>query len=285
MTTYRIGSFVKRKLARFVIIYSAVAILAIVLLFPFYWTFVSSVKPEEELYRADPTLFPETFTFSHYERLFRHTNFGRYFLNSTVVALISATGAIAIAAPAAYSLGRLRYRGQKLAAKLTVILRLFPGVILLMPLYVLVARIKLTDNLLALVLIYISFQAPFAAMLLRAYFFAIPVELEDAARVDGASRLRILVSIILPLAMPGLTAAWIRSFIISWSEFIMASILMNSDKNKTVAVGLYDWMGTYHIDWGAMSAGGVLVTMPIFLFFLIAGKTLVKGLLGGAVKG
>jgi multiple sugar transport system permease protein len=285
MTAFTMTSAKRRKVVRLVVIYTLVTLLAVVLLFPFYWMFASSVKPEEELYRSKPTLFPETFTTFHYERLFRHTNFSRYFLNSTVIALVSATGAMIIAAPAAYSLGRLRYRGRNAAAQLTVILRLFPGVILMLPLYVLVARMKLTDNLLALVLIYISFQIPYAAMLLRAYFLAIPTELEDAARVDGASRMRVLVSIILPLARPGLTAAWIRSFILSWSEFIMASILMNSEKNKTVAVGLYEWMGTYHIDWGAMSAGGVLVTIPIFFFFLIAGKTLVKGLLGGAVKG
>lgn len=266
-------------------LYSASAVLMLIVLFPLYWMGITSIKAEPEIYRLQPTFYPHAVSFIHYARLMRASPFVRYFINSTMVACVTVVVALCLSVPAGYSLGRLNYRGRNQIWRMIIVFYLFPGVLLLVPLYVFISKLGLQDNLIALVLVYVSFQAPYCTVLLRSYFLSIPRELEEAAMVDGASRLRTMVSIVLPLAKPGIAAAAIASFIGAWSEFMMASLLMVSRMNKTIPVGLYEAMGTYHIDWGVMTAGAVITTIPVLIFFAVMGRVFVAGLLGGALKG
>ncbi|NIM95983.1 MAG: ABC transporter permease subunit [Anaerolineales bacterium] len=274
-----------RSPLRLLLIYGLAAAISLVALFPFYWMFTTSIKDPAEVYFTPPTLVPESFTLSHYEEVLTNAAFVRFFINSLLIASITVIIVLVLAIPAAYSLGRAKYRGRLGFSRFIFVFYLFPGVLLLVPLYLLISKLQLQDNPLGLVIVYTTFMAPYATILIREYLMQIPRELEDAAFVDGASQWRVIWSIITPLARPGIAVAAIITFIGSWSEFIMASMLTVSQSNKTLPVGLYEWMGTYDIEWGRLTSGAVITAIPILVLFIIMGRVLIRGLLGGAMKG
>lgn len=268
-----------------VLIYCCAVALLFVILFPFYWLLISSFKSLPELYAEDQTLFPRTFTLDSYRQLLLLSPFLQYYINSLLVSLGAVLITLVLSTSAAYSIGRLRYPGRRTISRLIVATYLFPGILLLIPMYLLMTKLQLNDNLISLVIIYTTILAPYSAWLLKAYFASIPVELEEAALVDGASRLRAIWSIVLPLAKPGLVATAIYIFIMSWSEYMFAAVMITSDLRKTIPLGLAGWMAQYHIEWGVMTAGAVLTAIPVLTFFVAMGRAFVSGLLGGAVKG
>lgn len=274
-----------RRLPGQILVYGLAVAVGLLVLFPFYWMVITSLKEAAEVYLPEPTLLPKVITLSHYRRLLTSVTFLRFFFNSAIVAVMTVLIVLLLAIPAGYSLGRLKYRGRRAFSHFIIVFYLFPGVLLLVPLYMLISILGLQDNLIGLVLVYTTFQAPYATVLLRQYFLEIPREVEESALVDGATRWRVIWSIIVPLARPGIAVAAITTFIASWSEFIMASLLAVSQTNKTLPVGLYEWMGTYDIDWGAMTAGAVITALPILLLFGVMGRVFVRGLLRGATKG
>jgi len=258
---------------------------AVVIAFPFYWTVATSLKGQAEVYLREPTLIPATLTFEPYVNLLTKSPYMTNFINSTKVSIATTAIVLFLAISAGFSLGRLHYPGRKWLVRTMVLFYVFPGVLLLVPLYLLMAKLSLIDNLLALVIVYTTFQVPYATLLLRSYFMSIPREIEEAALVDGATRLRTIATIIIPLARPGIAVAGIMTFMRSWSEFIMASMLMVSSGNKTLPVGLYELMGTYHIEWGLMSAGAVVTAIPILVLYAVVSRSMIRGLTGGALKG
>lgn len=272
------------RLQRGLVLGVSVTLLLFVIIAPFYWIFTASIKEPQEIIARAPTLFPQSFTLQHYDKLFASSDFPQYLANSTAVAALTMGITVVLSTMAAYSLYRLRFPGRELLFKIILVTYVFPGILLLIPLYEMMSRLGLVNNLWALVLINVTFASPFAVWMLQAFFRAIPYELEEAAALDGASRLRILLVIMLPLALPGVTSIAIYAFITSWTEYMFASVLIISDVNRTLPVGLAGIVGQYQVDWGLLLAGATVTTVPVLILFALFGRNFVEGLTAGAVK-
>ncbi len=262
----------------------AVVLLMLVVIGPFYWIFSSSIKAPQEIIAQTPTLFPQSFTLQHYDHLLKSSAFPSYLANSAIVALVTMILTIVLSTLAAYGLYRLRFPGSNLMFRIILVTYAFPGILLLVPLYEMLSRLGLIDTRWALVIVNVTFAAPFAVWMLQAFFRSVPYELEEAAALDGASKLRIMVRIMLPLTAPGIASIAIYAFITSWTEYMFASILIISDANRTVPVGLAGIIGQYQVDWGLLLAGATVTTLPVLLLFSLVGRNFIDGLTAGAVK-
>jgi multiple sugar transport system permease protein len=251
---------------------------------PFYWIFAGSIKAPQEIIARKPTLFPQSFTTQHYSKLFNASQFPTYLRNSLVVAAGTMIITVVLSTLAAYGLYRMRFPGRKMLFRIILITYAFPGVLLLVPLYQMMVALGLVDRLLALVIVDVTLAAPFAVWMLQAFFQTIPQELEEAAALDGATRLGIIIRIMLPLAAPGVASIAIFAFIISWTEYLFASILIISEANRTVPVGLAGIIGQYQVDWGLLLAGATVTTLPVLVLFGLVGRNFVEGLTAGAVR-
>ena len=264
--------------------YISLIIIFIVFFFPFFWIISSSIKSPEEIISKNPTYFPSSFTIEHYYKLLITSDILKYLLNSLIVSFSSMIISVILSLLAAYGLHKLRFYGNKLVEHSLLITYAFPGVILLIPMYLMFSKIGLLNTYFALIIINVTFASPFAVWMLKAFFKMIPNEIEEAAFIDGASRLRILYSIILPLAAPGIASIAIFCFIISWTEYMFASILISGDGLRTMPVGLASIVGQYQIDWGFLLAGATIASLPVIILFIFAGKYFVSGLTDGAIK-
>jgi ABC-type glycerol-3-phosphate transport system permease component len=262
----------------------SIVILMILVLAPFYWIFSSSIKVPQEVIARQPTLFPQSFTTQHYSKLFNASQFPTFLRNSLIVAAGTMVITVVLATLAAYGLYRMRFPGRKMLFRIILITYAFPGVLLLVPMYQMMSALGLVDRLLALVIVDVTLAAPFAVWMLQAFFRTIPQELEEAAALDGATRLGIIVRIMLPLAAPGVASIAIFAFITSWTEYIFASILIISEANRTVPVGLAGIIGQYQVDWGLLLAGATVTTLPVLALFGLVGRNFVEGLTAGAVR-
>jgi len=262
----------------------AVLVLMVVVLAPFYWIFSSSIKEPQEIIARRPTLFPQSFTLQHYDKLLNHSQFPTYLRNSLIVAVGTMVITVVLSTLAAYGLYRLRFPGRQVLFRVILVTYAFPGVLLLVPLYNMMSKLGLVDRLLALVIVDVTLAAPFAVWMLQAFFRTIPQELEEAAALDGATRLGIIVRILLPLAAPGVAAIAIFAFITSWTEYIFSSILIVSEANRTVPVGLAGIIGQYQVDWGLLLAGASVTALPVLVLFGLVGRNFVEGLTAGAVR-
>ena len=249
-----------------------------------FWIISSSIKSPEEIISKNPTYFPLSFTIEHYYKLLITSDILKYLLNSLIVSFSSMIISVILSLLAAYGLHKLRFYGNKLVEHSLLITYAFPGVILLIPMYLMFSKIGLLNTYFALIIINVTFASPFAVWMLKAFFKMIPNEIEEAAYIDGASRLRILYSIILPLAAPGIASIAIFCFIISWTEYMFASILISGDGLRTMPVGLASIVGQYQIDWGFLLAGATIASLPVIILFIFAGKYFVSGLTDGAIK-
>jgi ABC-type glycerol-3-phosphate transport system permease component len=259
------------------------ALMALVLA-PFYWIVSSSIKIPQEIIARNPTLLPQSFTTEHYEKLLNASEFPTYLRNSLVVALGTMAITVGLSTPAAYGLYRMRFPGRKMLFRIILVTYAFPGVLLLVPLYDMMSRLGLVDRLLALIIVDVTLAAPFAVWMLQAFFRTIPEELEEAAALDGATRLGVIVRILLPLAAPGVASIATFAFISSWTEYIFASILILSEANRTVPVGLAGIIGQYQVDWGLLLAGATVTALPVMVLFGLVGRNFVEGLTAGAVR-
>ena len=264
--------------------YISLIIIFIVFFFPFFLIISSSIKSPEEIISKNPTYFPLSFTIEHYYKLLITSDILKYLLNSLIVSFSSMIISVILSLLAAYGLHKLRFYGNKLVEHSLLITYAFPGVILLIPMYLMFSKIGLLNTYFALIIINVTFASPFAVWMLKAFFKMIPNEIEEAAYIDGASRLRILYSIILPLAAPGIASIAIFCFIISWTEYMFASILISGDGLRTMPVGLASIVGQYQIDWGFLLAGATIASLPVIILFIFAGKYFVSGLTDGAIK-
>ena len=258
--------------------------LVLIVLLPFYWIAAGSIKTPQEIIARVPTLIPESLTFVHYDKLIGASDFTTYLMNSVVVSVVSAAATVVLSTAAAYAFYRLQFPGRDAVFKVILVTYAFPGILVLIPLYGFMTRLGLVDNLLSLVIVNVTFAAPFAVWMMRAFFTTIPIEVEEAAIVDGASRLQTIVFIMLPLSAPGVAAVAIFAFIMSWTEYLFASVLILSDANRTIPVGFAGIIGQYQIDWGLLLAGATLATIPVVLLFALIGRYFIQGLTAGAVK-
>jgi ABC-type glycerol-3-phosphate transport system permease component len=270
--------------ARITILVAAV-VLVFVCLFPFLWMALSSIKTLRELYTVPPVWFPEVPTLANYMKVLFASNIPRYFLNSTAISLGSTAIALGLAIFASYGFARFRFRGKAGLQAFVLVGQLLPTAAIIVPLFITLRFLGLVNTYLGLILIYTIITLPLSVWMLTSYFRAIPVELEEAAIIDGAGRLGILFRITLPLSLPGLVAIIVYAFVTTWNEFIFALVFAQDYRVKTLPIGLAEFSTEFNTDWGAVMAASVIMTLPVAILFLAMQKLFVGGLTAGAVKG
>ena len=266
------------------ITYIALAILLIWSLFPFYWMLVTSVKPDVEMYRIDITFWPQNFTWDHYRKILFNTPFPIQFRNSLIVSTSTTLISMVVGSLGAYSITRLQFTGREILARLLIFGYLIPSVVLFIPMFDLMRRIGLIDTVSSLVLAYLTFTVPFCTWLLISYFRTLPIEMEEAALVDGANRLQTLIRIIIPLSAPALAVVALFSFTLSWNEFLYALVLTSNQNARTATVGINSLMAEDVFFWGQMMAASTISALPPVLMYFFSQKWVVGGLTMGAVK-
>jgi ABC-type glycerol-3-phosphate transport system permease component len=262
----------------------ALAILVLASAFPFYWAIVSSFTPEARLFER-PSLIPSGLVLDHYRALFTERDFWVPVRNSLVVAGTTTVFCVIVGGLCAYALARLRFRGKVPLLGLILAVSVFPQISVVSPLYMLLRGLHLINTYPGLILPYITFAMPLTVWLLVGFFRQLPAELEEAAMVDGASRLRALVEVILPVALPGLAATAILTFVYSWNEFLFALSFTLGPERQTVPVAIALFRGQYQVPWGQILAAAIVATAPVALLVLLFQRRIVQGLTAGAVKG
>ena len=263
-----------------------IALFCVLAVAPIGWHLASSFKTPSELTRIPPTLLPQQPTLDNYGELFTRRPFGRYYANSFVIASLSSLLCVAAASLAAYGLCRTRSSVRRVVTSSLLVVAFFPPIVLLFPLYEMVRAAGLVNHSWGLILPYAAFNLPLSIWLLTGYFEQIPFELEEAAAMDGLSRLQTLVKIILPLSAPALATTGLLAFIFAWNEFMFALTFMSLESAKTITVGVATLSGafTYEIPWGLLAAGVVASSLPLILLVIVFQRRIVAGLTAGASK-
>ena len=265
-------------------LYVAALLIAAYSAFPIYWMVTSSIRPTSEL-MMDPTLVPRTLTFDYYYSLLAQTDYPRQFLNSLIVALATVALTMVLSIMIAYGVTRQRIRGKQMIIGGMLYAYMFPPLLLAIPLYAMFTRIGLNDTLLSLVISHLTITMPLGVWFLWGFFKTMPFELEEAAMVDGCTRLGAFLRVVLPLSVPGLVTVAIFAFLLSWTDYTFALVMIGSDANKTVPLGLASMVGAFDLRWGDVMAGSTLIAMPLFVAFVLLSRYFVQGLTAGAVKG
>ncbi|MBI3706356.1 MAG: carbohydrate ABC transporter permease [Proteobacteria bacterium] len=250
---------------------------------PYAWMVLSSVKPTADLAKVPLVYLPGTPTLAHYGDLLARTSFAANLLNSLIVALGAVALGLAVSVPAAYAFSRFRFPGRRPLLVVFLVVNMFPVVLLIIPLFVLMRILGLLDTYGALILGHGTFAIPFAVWMMTSYMNSIPPDLDEAAMIDGCSRLETIRRVVLPLAMPGVVTTGIYIFITSWNEYLFA-MMLSGHEVRTVTVALQLFIGEFQIQWGLLTAGGTLVALPVTVLFLFVQRRLVSGLTAGAVK-
>lgn len=267
-----------------VCVYLPLAIIMIFLLFPFYWTFITSIKPESELYGKLVSYFPKKATFESYIKLFSQFKFLKSMINSLIVALSTTLVSLLVSVLAAYAFSRYQFKGRKVLMVMFLTNNMFPTVLLLIPLYTIMRSMGILYTPMALVLAYTTFTIPFSIWLLNGYLNDLPQSLEEAALIDGANRFEAFTKIILPILVPSLIATGVYIFMTAWNEYTFAVMFTNVD-NRTIPVALKNLIGQLGVQWDLLTAGGIITIIPVCFMFFFAQKKLVEGLTAGAEKG
>ena len=251
---------------------------------PILWGLSTSLKPPQAILAYPPEFLPAQPTLEHYALLFR-TGIHRYVLNSVIVSALSVVLALGLGSLAAYALARLSFRGRATLMFATVALMSIPLPSVLVPTFMLLATIDLTNSLAGLALLYTAYQLPIVVWMLYGYFRSLPIELEHAAMIDGCSRLRTLRKIVLPLSGPGLVAAGLFVLTFAWNDFVVAVVMVSAEEAKTLPVAIYGYLGFYGRDWGPLTAAAMLSIVPVIAVFIAFQRYFLSGMTGGGVKG
>jgi ABC-type glycerol-3-phosphate transport system permease component len=292
-----------KEVAGRIALYALLAAVTFLVCFPLIWAFFTSMKPKEEIFLWPPTLWPQTWTLENYRALLEGRDayfqagaasgtavppsafFLDWFINSVIVTIGTTIISTVVSTLAAYSLTRFRFPGQRSVPYLALIGYMVPSIIFVFPMFLVMVELRLTDTLLSLILGYVCITLPFCMWLMWAFFRGVPIEIEEAALVDGASRLRVFWEIVLPTAWPGIVAAAIFTLIVSWNDYLFGRVFMNAMENLPLTVGVMHFFDGTHVDWGLMMASSVLMTVPMALLFMLLQRHLVAGFGAGAVKG
>ena len=258
----------------------------IFLVFPLFWVVSSSMKPTQEIYSGAPTILPQSLTLDHYASVLDEQQVLRSMWNSVIVGVISTLIVIALAVPSAYALVRYKSMANNIMLGWILTSQIFPVILIMIPLYVLLRHAGLTDSLTGLTLVYVVWALPFVLWMLHGYIKSIPIELEEAASIDGASRLQVIYLVIMPLLLPAIGASALFAFVSAWNEFFFALVLMKSPELVTLQVELARYTGMEgQARTGPLAAASVIATIPSVVLFGFLRKWFTAGLVSGAMKG
>jgi len=281
---------VKRATRNSLLIHIAAAVVALAILAPFAWMIIASISPQSTLIAVPLKWIPDHLYLNRYAQIFTGADNGAQTFrsalrNSTIVAAGTVTIAIIVGVLGAYAFARLRFRGRKTTLMVFLASYMLPQVALLIPLYLILSSLGLLDSVVGLIIVDSALVVPFVLWILSNYFMTIPEELEEAARIDGTSRLGALFRVVLPAAKPGIFAAIMFAFLLAWDEFMYALIFTSSDAAKTLPVAISEFAGRYTTDFGLVAAGGILAALPPIVVGIIFQRYVVSGMAAGAVKG
>jgi multiple sugar transport system permease protein len=252
---------------------------------PFYWMIVTSLKHDKEIYGYEATLIPEKPTMDNYITIFKDTPYLLFLRNSVVVAVSSTLLSVIIASLGAYAIARLKFPGRELLARALVCTYLVPPSLLFIPLFAIMSALRFTDTLYGLTIAYLGGDVPFCTWLLMGYFKSVPVELEEAALVDGCNRVTALLRVVLPVSLPALVVVTFFCFTRAWNEFLYAYVFTSTNQARTITTGLVNFMSADVFFWGPLMASTIISALPPVMMFLLLQRWVVKGLTLGAVKG
>lgn len=277
----------RHRLGRLFLIYVPLIVVLATLFFPVYWLIATSLKTALDVYKIPPTWLPYPITFQHYTDLWAgYVPFPLYLRNSAIVCTATSLLATAGATLAGYALSRLNFPGKRPFLLTILATQMFPHVLILISLYVMYRELHLMDTHLGLVLAFTTFAVPFSVWMMKGFFDTVPSEIEEAALIDGCTRMRALRSVVLPLVSPGLLAVALFSFLDGWNNLLYPLTLATSAEVRTIPPGLLtSFLGQFKHDWGGMMAASVVVTVPTTIIFILLQRYLVQGLTAGAVKG
>jgi multiple sugar transport system permease protein len=270
--------------ARQVVFWAAIGAFVVFALFPYIWTALTSLKPETELFTKGVHYLPKQVVMENYVNLFKRLKFQHYFGNSLIVASATTVLALVASSLAGYAFSRFRFRVRSALMVIFVLTNMFPKILLIIPLFMIFRHVGFLNTYHGLVLAHCTFTIPFATWMLTGFFDSIPRELEEAAVVDGASNLKAFLIVTLPLAAPSLAATAVYIFIHSWNDYLYAVMFTSSEAVRTLPIALKMFIGKYEVNWGALTAGGIVTSVPLVVFFMLVQRYLIAGLTAGAVK-
>jgi multiple sugar transport system permease protein len=273
----------RKTLSRIFLIELPVLVILIFALAPFVWMLLTSVKPNQDLSLFPVRYWPSVFTLAHFDMLLQRTSFAHNWFNSLLIATGAVIVGLSVSIPAAYAFSRFKFKGRNFFLTGFLVINMFPIVLLIIPLFVLMRHLGLIDTFIGVIIGHSTFSIPFSIWMLVSYFNAIPQDLDEAAMIDGASRLQTIRLVVLPLITPGVVTTAIYVFITSWNEYLFA-MMLSGDKVRPVTVALQLFIGEFTVQWGLLTAGGALIALPVTLLFLFIQERLVGGLTAGAVK-
>lgn len=258
----------------------------LLVILPIYWMLVTSFKTNVEIVDTQHiTYFPKVITTENYKSLFNMLDYGVYLKNSIVITLATALFIVILSILGGYGLARYKFKGKSSILLFFLVTQMIPSILVIIPLYIVYAKVEIINTRLSLFIFYAITNLPFCVITMRSFFERIPYSLEEAAWVDGCSRMQTLRKIILPVMFPGIVAVFVFAFIGAWNELIAGTIFINTPDMWTIPVGLKSLIGKYNVQWGALMAGGILALLPTGIMFIFVQKYVVEGLTAGAVKG
>lgn len=275
----------QRRISK-VVIYILITILAVICAFPFLWMIISALKPQNEIRSSVPSFFIDNPTLENFQRVLIDNGFLTYVKNSLIVSLIATLLSMAIAVLAGYALSRYyRRRVTKVSNFLMMLSQMIPGVLLLVPLYMIMQKAHLLETHISLVLAYTTFVIPLCTFMMSSFFDTVPIELEEAAEMDGCSKAQTLIRVILPVSIPSLISTGLYAFINAWNEFMFGYVLISSDELRTLTPAIMLFKGANLVDWGGLMAASVIAVLPVTIIFMFLQKYFLAGLMSGSVKG
>ncbi len=279
MSNVKINNIVTKSASYFVLI-----LMTFMIIVPIIWMMSTSFKGDDVIYNTPIEIIPSNPTLDGYRQVWTTHPFLKYLENSLLVVSTATILAVSVSTFAGYGISRFKFRGRGFYLSFLLATQLFPSIMLLIPYYKIFMTAGLINNLLGIVIVYVSFTIPFCTWMMRGYFSGISKELDQAAAIDGASKIRTFRSVILPVSLPGVAATAIYAFISGWNEYTFAMVFLDSDMNKTVSLGIGQLVGEYKTSWNQLMAGSFFALIPMALIFIFFNRYLVSGLTAGAVK-
>ncbi len=268
-----------------VAVYVLFAVVLVIALTPILWILITSIKRTMDIFAYPPIIVPKQAAFDNYVKVFTLTEIGKNFLNSILVAILTTVSVILLSTLVAYGFSRFSFKRKALIMMLLLGTQMIPAVTNIIPLYITMLKLGLLDTIAALFLVYTAVNVPFSVWIIKSYIDSIPDSMDEAALMDGANRFYLIFKIIVPVALPGIAAASLFTFIACWNEFYIALVLTSTMKSKTIPLGLFNFQASYDIQWNLLCAASVVAILPIMIFFIVLQDKFISGLTSGAYKG